>query len=540
LPAKYTRALLLVYGLLNALLYSSLLPLWEGFDEEFHYGYVQYLDAHARLPVLGRTGLSEEINRSIDLLPMSFVMIQNIRVTGVRTFDQFFALDTRERHALHEEALRIPSELRLEESTRYVKNYEVHHAPLAYLLMAIPDSLLAPVPLPRRVLILRLLVSLACVLLVFRGAFALGREAGLTESYSAALVFLVFSCQMFWATIAHVGNDWLAVPLGVWLIVWAYRCHRAPTLRHAIWTATVLALGLLTKAYFLVFVALYLPAVLIWHRRGTLPQRALVALLAIPLLLAGPWYLRNQLAYGNLSGRLEESSGVTTSAALKSLAAIPWMKSLPFMARGTFWLGNGSFTDFSVRTMNAVLLLLALALLLNYRYLKRDVFLWAPVLLFCAAMVYVTGSSYTYSQGTVTVASPWYLQVVLAPLLCFALRGCQRSGRIGRWVATVTLALWGYILAATYVAKLFPLYGGFSGGRSTLRDIARWYQHEWTRTSDILNTVALTPAPWLVTLLALLLLTLLASLTACLLALPSISEPRLSRSGNETPPIEAL
>jgi len=203
------------------------------------------------------------------------------------------------------------------------------------------------------------------------------------------------------------------------------------------------------------------------------------------------------------------------------------------MARGTFWLGNGSFTDFSVRTMNAVLLLLALALLLNYRYLKRDVFLWAPVLLFCAAMVYVTGSSYTYSQGTVTVASPWYLQVVLAPLLCFAQRGCQRSGRIGRWVATVTLALWGYILAATYVAKLFPLYGGFSGGRSTLRDIARWYQHDWNRTSDILNTVALTPAPWLVTLLTLLLLTLLASLTACLLALLSIS-------GNETPPIEAL
>jgi len=524
LPAKYTRALLLVYGLLNALLYSSLLPLWEGFDEEFHYGYVQYLGAHARLPVLGQTGLSEEINRSIDLLPMSFVMIQNLRVTGVRTFDQFFALDSRQRHALHDEALHIPSELRLTESTRYVKNYEVHHAPLAYLLMAIPDTLLAPLPLPRRVLILRLLVSLGCVLLVFRGAFALGRESGLDDSYSAALVFLVFSCQMFWATIAHVGNDWLAVPLGVWLIVWAYRCHRAPTLRHAVWTATILALGLLTKAYFLVFVALYLPLVWVWHHRGTLPKRAMAALLAIPLLLAGPWYLRNQLAYGNLSGRLEESSGVTTTAALKSLASIPWMKSLPFMARGTFWLGNGSFTDFSVRTMNAVLLLLALALLLNYRHLKRDVFLWAPVLLFCAAMIYVTGSSYTYSQGTVTVASPWYLQVVLAPLLCFALTGCQRSGRIGRWLVIATLALWGYILAATYVAKLFPLYGGFSGGRSTLRDIARWYQHDWPRTSDILTTVALVPAPWLVTLLALLLLTLAVTLT--------VTIARLSVSGH--------
>ena len=34
---------LLGYGLLNATLYTGLLPLWEGFDEPFHYGYVQHL-----------------------------------------------------------------------------------------------------------------------------------------------------------------------------------------------------------------------------------------------------------------------------------------------------------------------------------------------------------------------------------------------------------------------------------------------------------------------------------------------------------------
>jgi hypothetical protein len=518
LPAKYTRALLLAYGLLNAALYSSLLPLWEGFDEEFHYGYVQYLGVHDRFPVLGKTGLSEEINRSLDLLPMSFVMVENLHLKGVRTFDQYFALDSPARRQLHDQAQQIPPDLRLQENARYYGNYEVHHAPLAYLLMTIPDTLLSHLPLPRRVWIVRLLASLACVLLMFRGTLALAQEAGLAEVYAATLVFLIFSCQMFWATVAHIGNDWLAVPLAVWTLVWALRCHRRPSTRNAHWLAVILALGLLSKAYFLVFVPLFLLAVFAWYRQRSLSRRGLAALLGVPALLAGPWYLRNLLVYGNLSGRIEESSGVTIGSALSSLASIPWLKSLPFMARGAFWMGNASFSDFSVRTMNALLLLLAIGLFLYCRTVARqprrfnDVFLWAPVLLFCAAMIYVTGSSYTYTKGFATAASPWYLQAVMAPLLCMALLGCQRSGKIGRWLARACIVLWGYILAATYVAKLFPLYGGFAGGRSTLRDIAHWYLTGWTRTSDILSATAMLTAPSLLALLAILLATLLCAI----------------------------
>ena len=141
-------------------------------------------------------------------------------------------------------------------------------------------------------------------------------------------------------------------------------------------------------------------------------------------------------------------------------------------------------------------------------------FLWAPVVLFLGAMIYVTGSSYTFTKGEATAASPWYLQAVMAPLLCVAMLGCQRSGRLGRSIAAVTVLLWGYILAATYVAKLFPLYGGFAGGRSTLRDLAHWYLSDWPRTSDILSTTAMAPASVLVTLLVLALVALVTSMAA--------------------------
>ena len=523
---KYTRPLLLLYGLVNAALYSSLLPLWEGFDEEFHYGYVQYLEAHARFPVLGQTGLSQEINQSIGLLPMSYVMIENLHLRGVRTFDQYFALQPGQRSELYAQALRIPSALRNHESTEYCQNYEVHHAPLAYLLMAVPDSLLRRLPLPHRVWLLRLLVSFACVLLMFGGTFALAREAGLDGTYSVFLLFLIFSCQMFWAAIAHIDNDWLAVPLAVWLIVWALRCHRQPSTRDTVWLGIIMGLGLLSKAYFLVFVPLLLLAAIVWYRQGRLRPNGLALLLAIPLLLSGPWYARNLLLYGNLSGRLEESEGVTVAAALRSLASIPWLKSFPFMARGAFWMGNSSFTDFSVRTMDTLLALLAIALILyagtyagtaaRQRPRSAEVFLWAPVLLFCAAMIYVTGSSYAFTKGLATAASPWYLQAVMIPLLAVAMLGCQRAGRVGRWVAILSVVLWGYILAATYVAKLFPLYGGFGGGRSTLRDIFHWYFTDWPHAAGILSTTAMVPAAFLMTLLVLLLATLLATLAATL------------------------
>jgi len=186
------------------------------------------------------------------------------------------------------------------------------------------------------------------------------------------------------------------------------------------------------------------------------------------------------LLYKNLSGRLEEAQGVTLARVFGSLASIPWLKSVPFMARGAFCMGNSSFTDFSVGAMNALLLLLGVANVLYCRTAPRgsrrlgEAFLWAPVLLFAAAMIYVTGSSYSSTKGLAIVASPWYVQAVMPPFLCVALLGCQRSERLGKWTAAATVLLSGYILACTYTVKLIPLYGGFSQGRSTLRDIVHW------------------------------------------------------------------
>lgn len=55
------RRFLIAYAFLNAVLYSLLLPLWEGFDEPFHFGYVQQLANGQGLPDPRTTRLSGEL-----------------------------------------------------------------------------------------------------------------------------------------------------------------------------------------------------------------------------------------------------------------------------------------------------------------------------------------------------------------------------------------------------------------------------------------------------------------------------------------------
>lgn len=93
--SRTKQLLFFFYGCLNAVLYASLLPLWEGFDEPFHYGYVQELSDQKQFPQLGRSLLSQDICRSLEIAPQSHVIKQNL--PWVTTFDIHFQLMPEER-----------------------------------------------------------------------------------------------------------------------------------------------------------------------------------------------------------------------------------------------------------------------------------------------------------------------------------------------------------------------------------------------------------------------------------------------------------
>jgi len=507
----------LLYGALNALLYAGLLPLWEGFDEPFHYGYVQELRRHGALPVMGKTVLSEEVVRSLDLVPAGYAVTRNVG-RGV-AFGDYFRMPAEERRELRRRLERIDPASAAGDSQS--PNYESHQAPLAYALLAPFDALWAKVPLPARVLRLRLLGALAAVLLLWFGTLRLGALLDLPDTIPLTVMFVAFSSQMFYGAVCHIANDWLAVPLFALVLSEAVALHREPRAPAALRLGLALGAGLLTKAYFLAAVPVVAGVALVVYMRGRqvakshpglarasgLPRFFLVSL-APGLVIAAPWYIRNLSLYHNLSGMQETLGGTPFGALARAAGRIPWLDAALVTARTSLWTGNNSLGALSRNTLRVMLLLLGAAVCL---YLWRAVrsrlpgaerVVLAGTLGYMAALVYSTVLTYWSTRGAGISPAPWYVQALLAPGLCLLFIGLSKSGGTGRalWLAMVWV--WTYVMVVTYGVKQIPFYAGFTNGTAHLSDLPGWYARLLSGFYGTLETAALLPPGLLLALAA--------------------------------------
>jgi hypothetical protein len=480
------RLLLIAYALVNAVLYSVLLPLWEGFDEPFHFAYVQQLANGQGLPDARTARLSGEVGASILLAPASAAVKQNL--PQVTSYTQYFSWAAARRWDVQRQLRAIPPELRWQSSE--FLNYEAHQPPLSYVLLAFSERLLARVSLPLRLAILRMMAAVAGALLLLSGAERLFSQLGIEEPYKTGALFCLLSSQMLWATLAHVGNDWLAVPIAVWTLVALNRFGFAPSRRTAALAAAFLAAGLLTKAYFIAFIPL-LVGLCVWRKRW----RDLVIACVILCGLAGPWYIRNLIHYGVLTGTQESRAGIGLPAVLRAAPTLDWPATISSSIRSSLWTGNNTFSTFSTSTINLMIATTLLALLLwaASPHSGAEWITFSFCMLFLLALGYATVASHTFTHGAANAPSPWYAQVLLAPVLGFALLGASRWPRLGRFVAALLVLLFGYVLAATYAVKLIPLYGGYEG-RSSLAGLTLLYGHQLRTLAANLDTVTLAPS----------------------------------------------
>ena len=125
------QVLICAYAVLNAILYSTLLPLWEGFDEPFHYSYVQDLADGRGFPDLTTSRLSLEIGTSLTLAPASRPVQQNLPM--VRTYSEYFSQSRSQQ--LSERKLFDEIDPHSRWSPSYILNYEGQQAPLAYIFL---------------------------------------------------------------------------------------------------------------------------------------------------------------------------------------------------------------------------------------------------------------------------------------------------------------------------------------------------------------------------------------------------------------------
>ncbi len=476
------RYLFLPFLLSNAILYSLALPLWEGFDEPFHYANVQQAGVCRCLPDAARATLSQEVAASLALAPGSHIVKRNL--PQVRTYAEFLALPVAERSAIRDRLRSIPV------SDRWIgsptPNYEAHQAPLAYWMMAAVDVAAGEQPLWRRVLLLRVLVAISGALLLAYAASALAKELGASQTGRDVLLFCLFTTQMTWATIAHVANDWLALPLAVGAMASLLAYARLRTARAAIGTALVHGLGLLTKAYFLAFLPVLLGVCL--YKSGV-RRTALVA--AIVVLTGGWWYERNLRLYGSLSAMQESRQGVTARAMRTAAGKINWTRTLYTSAHMGLWTGNNSFFSFSASTIGLLLLvwIALLGLWASSSPRGPDWIVATYVLLFLGALAYVTVLTHVSTGGAARVPSPWYTQVIVTPLYALGILGACRRPRAGRVLLRLLVALSAYVLLATYVVKLIPHYAGFAGAMPVSRLMAVYTAQFLTLAGNLAMTV---------------------------------------------------
>ena len=489
--------LILLFAILNAILYSSLLPLWEGFDEAFHYGYVQHLSAHGSLLVLNQTPVSEEIWQALQAQPVSHYIQESTQAP--LDFSGYFSLPQEQRARLRQRLESIPARDKYQPHAGLL-NYEAYQAPLPYLFLALPDRLLSPLPITRRVLYLRLLLSVTSAVLVYIGIGLVASRLEMAPEYATAAALCVFSSQMLYGVLSHVCNDALAVPAMLFFIWAALGVAKAPSAQPYAALGATLGLGLLIKAYFLCMVPFAL-LLLCWRRERQNVLAAAGIFLAVLVALVGPSYARNLAIYHSLDGTTKLASGLGFRQALDALAHIPWGRSITYMAKSSLWTGNNSFTTFSAKTLTLVLLLIAAAMGLYFYHWKRirqgEAVVAGAIAVFCAALFFVTLASYYATRGLAIAAVPWYAQVLLAPVLLVGFLGMSRAESIGRWLATGTLLIWSYVICATYVLKLIPQYGGFRQAHAHLPDLYSWYIHGGAERSSILSTLLLTPAWWI-------------------------------------------
>jgi hypothetical protein len=487
-----TRNVILMLGVLNACLYSGLLPLWEGFDEPFHYAYVESLWRTHRLPVLGRTLIPSDVSRSFELAPVSYIV--HGWIPQATTYDAWFRLPQVEKERRRNEL----DLLRPEPENSSRTNYEAHHPPLAYMVLALLDWPMSNAPIRVRVLALRLFAAVFSTVLLYFGATALCRTLQMPERYANAALFTIFCSEMLYATIAHVANDWLAVGLSALFLASLADFVRRPDRRSALSAASWLAAGLLTKAYFLAFalLAVAATAILIWRRRTRVTTALAGGILV--LALAGPWYARNLVLYKNVSGTQEEYDGVGVWQTLAAAPRIDWMATAGFLARGSLWTGNNSFTSFSRSTLNNMLVLLFLALaawgLCRSLIQPAEQIAFAAIVLFSLAVAYASCASFAHTNGDVPGASPWYTQVLLAPVIALAYLGMSRWKRFGPVLAGCTVAIWAWVMIATWTVKLFPMYSGAGAAPMRIRDVWSWYVHRAAAHMHDLSLLALAPA----------------------------------------------
>jgi hypothetical protein len=260
-----TRAVVLIWVcfLARGVFYTLTVPIWENFDEYAHFARVQHVAGGRLLSGPGERA-TRYVERSIELVPMPWTT--RAETPPRETHESYWQLPADERARRERELAGLPATLAREDARENVP-IEWQQPPLAYWLMAPVYMMLTGFGLPASLTCLRLLnllLTSAIVPAAFMAARGIWREKSGVPVAVAALVALVPEVMFDGA---RVSNSGLAIALFSAL---AALCVSVEDGRpgSVLRAGAITGLGLLTKAFFLTAIPLFVAVVIraVWKR----------------------------------------------------------------------------------------------------------------------------------------------------------------------------------------------------------------------------------------------------------------------------------
>ncbi len=500
------------------------MPLWEGYDEWAHFGYIQQIVSTNR-PLVDRTeSVSRELWASMNLAPAPW----NTGKPFI-TQDDFWRLPAEERAARAAALRNLSPGWSKEPERNGAPIYEALQPPLYYWIASIPYWLVAHRPIADRVFVIRC-VSLAIACLAIPLVFLIGERVFRSVLPALLVAILLAMLPELMIDVCRAGNECLGIVLFSWLTLLVLTPESSRT---SICTGIALGLGLLTKAYFLTSVPalLVIYAVRAWRgtdRRARLRQAVLV--FGIAFAIAGWWYVRNRITTGAWSGLLESAKLAhhTPGQFLEAAMQVNWRNAMDSILLSHIWFGGWS--SLQVRSwMYHLIFFVIEASIVGVLLALRDTekrksigtlaaiygFFWLGQLYNVLLLFMAKGAS--TSMG-------WYMYCVVAAELVLLVLGIQTllPKRFRPWAISILILLAGTLDFYTVTFVSIPYYAGLTAHAANTGAVRAFHfsSLENIGIAGVMGRLSIMKAAWLTPAVQTFLYLIYAAATALLIVLP--------------------
>ena len=331
---------------LRGVFYSSMLPLWEGYDEFSHFAYVQQLAFPGTLPIVDQSTVSKEIEESVRLAPLPWG-VRSMPSPSV-THEVYWTLPAEEREMREGELRSMPREWAREPSADKSLFWEALQPPLYYWLASGVLRMAANQSLAGRVILVRWF-SVAMASLLIPLGFLVARQVLGDSGVALGVVVLVAAMPELMIVVSRVANDSLATPIYTLVVFLVLRWLDSPaSVQRAFFVGLAFGFGMLTKVYFLTAlpVLVLIPLAALWRRKEKFRICVSSILAATPMVVvAGWWFLRNHRLAGMwvLQPGAELIRGVPFLRVLGRAGEVDWRNVVRSVQISHIWFGDWSF-----------------------------------------------------------------------------------------------------------------------------------------------------------------------------------------------------